>query len=287
VVLDVAKLLSTPESELHEFKREWYDLEARSGKAEFVKDVLCLANTVREGERAHVVIGRDDDRHGGTVHGVTDPPDAEKLHQILASYTDPVPQIRLQSASDPDTGKRISVLTVEWSQFQPHFSVREYPEVLSDKFGYVRRGPTNGVLKASELSHLIRQKTTRVGPATAAAPIRAGFVEGPGSGSLTVVVQVSNISAEPVDAVSAVLDVRLQVPPHAMSRTRSLTNTTLAPGETRETEYKLRTLLYSTGDDAWRSEAKASHDWLDLTLKVTYRARNGLLREIREHLSVG
>ena len=44
------QLLTRPESERLDFKREWYDLEIKRGKAEFAKDVLAMANAVSEGQ---------------------------------------------------------------------------------------------------------------------------------------------------------------------------------------------------------------------------------------------
>lgn len=45
-------LLVSPESRLTEFKREWYDLENPSGKAQLTKDVVAIANSVEPDQMA-------------------------------------------------------------------------------------------------------------------------------------------------------------------------------------------------------------------------------------------
>jgi hypothetical protein len=39
------RALPRREHALLEYKRQWYDLSSKQGKAEFVKDVLAMANT--------------------------------------------------------------------------------------------------------------------------------------------------------------------------------------------------------------------------------------------------
>jgi hypothetical protein len=49
------KLISHPESDTLDFKEAMYDLSG-DGKYDLIKDVICLANTPRDGS-AHIVIG--------------------------------------------------------------------------------------------------------------------------------------------------------------------------------------------------------------------------------------
>ena len=169
-------LLSHPENALLEFKREWHDLSGRAGKAEFAKDVLAMANAVAEGEVAHIIFGIDDQKAGGTVLGVVDPPEEEQVQQVLSAYTDPVPDCSMVSAPDPASGARLDALIVRWSRFQPHHSVRDYNNTLSSQVAYTRRGPTVGVLSLQELEQLIRKKHERIGPIAEDTGLRAGFV---------------------------------------------------------------------------------------------------------------
>jgi len=74
--------------------------------------------------------------------------------------------------------------------------------------------------------------------------------------------------------------------PDVLARTGALENATLEPGESRETEFHLRTLLYVADGEQYDLKPLVSHGWMDVTLYVSYRDRDGFLREVRDHLTV-
>jgi len=76
-----------------EFKRELH-LDTADHKAEFVKDVLSLANTKASGKR-WLIIGFDNKTH--TYHSAPDSTvTPDRIEQILAHYTNPVVQVRYE-----------------------------------------------------------------------------------------------------------------------------------------------------------------------------------------------
>ena len=91
---DLPSLLREPEGQLLEFKREWYDFSTRLGKATFARDVIAMANGLKEGQVGRIVIGREDPDRAGAVVGVGDTPTVEQLIQALGSATRPVPTIQ-------------------------------------------------------------------------------------------------------------------------------------------------------------------------------------------------
>src|SRR5690242_3265402 len=103
-------LVSSPESRLTEFKREWYNLEATSGKAELTKDVVALANSLEPDQMGVIVIGIEDPARGSAVAGVSIHPTAEQVSQILASYSEPVPHAEYAALAYQE--KSIGVLGV-------------------------------------------------------------------------------------------------------------------------------------------------------------------------------
>lgn len=91
----IDKLLDEWETTSVEFKRELY-LDTKDQKAEFVKDILGLANTQASGERL-LIIGFDDKTRA--YHA---PPDPKKITQdnierVLAQYTAPVVEIKYET----------------------------------------------------------------------------------------------------------------------------------------------------------------------------------------------
>jgi hypothetical protein len=76
-----------------EFKRE-LRTRTKDEKAEFVKDIIGLANTQASGRR-WLIVGFDDKTH--MYYGPPDPKiEQNHLEQVLADYTDPVASIRYE-----------------------------------------------------------------------------------------------------------------------------------------------------------------------------------------------
>jgi predicted HTH transcriptional regulator len=110
---NISALIAGGETDLVEFKREWWDLDSKLGKGHFVKDVLAMANAVTPTESGFIVVGVEDRKVGGGVLGVSNTPPQETVAQILNTYTTPVPRIRLDEALC--AGNKLSIIEVIWT----------------------------------------------------------------------------------------------------------------------------------------------------------------------------
>lgn len=290
---DLEHLVAAGESDLVEFKRQWYDLEQPDGKARLAPDVLALANTVRPDAAGFLLIGVD---NKGTVTGVQNPPDPETVTNILANYIHPPADIRCRQYTI--RGQTVSVLAVSWSPARPHYSPRQHPGILAKEVVYVRRDRTTGTLTLPEIETMLREKDAHLGPLIGQEPIQCGFVQKAeaykGSG---FVVRVTNVTTEPVGGVDVMIDVRNARNPELFYRAPKLGNATLQPGASREVELSLNEIDFylatfdpSTGERKWMSVSNlGAHQgdrWLDVTLHVNYRDRDGFIRHLERHVAL-
>ena len=281
----LGQIITSGESDLVEHKGDWPDLGSQRGKAEFVRDVLSLANTTRPGHGAYLIYGVRDLRQGGEITGVQEAPQPEQVAQILSSYTSPVPDLRCQHLEH--CGCRLSVAGIFWNNNHPYFATRDHPPVLSETVAYIRRGPTNGIMKMSELEQAIRMKDSRVGPPTPGDPLRVGFVEaGSLSGPRGSVARIVNISGEPVNSITAVMDVVIVAEPRARCREKLLIDATLQPAESHELELNLAGLSFYVDSELFQWKQHAAYRAVNVELHVRYRARDGFFRFLVSRLAL-
>lgn len=280
---DEIRALPRHEHALLEYKRQWYDLASKKEKAEFVKDVLAMANTTTPDAPGYIVIGIDDEKAGGGLVGVENPPAAEQLLQILTSYINPGPD--LQIANSRVDGKLVSVIKLTWTPSMPHYAIRDFEGVLDSRLVYARRGETIGVLRPAEIESLIRHKGA---PVLARDPIAVGFVEpGANSWNAKIVARIVNLTDEPITEISTLWDIRLPAWPSAFCRTRSFNGRGLGPGESAEDAVD-PTDQYFVGMDekvSVRGGMQAGTRWFDIVLWVQFRDRSGFLKQIEQRLS--
>src|SRR5262245_34654502 len=156
----LAALVKAGETDLVEFKREWWDLTTNRGKAQLARHTLAMANTVASGQSGLLIFGVTDSKAGGAIVGVPLTPSQESIAQILDVYTHPAPRIRLSEITYGD--KRVSVLEILWNEFQPHYATRDIDTDLSTDAVYVRRAGTVGRLKPTEFEYMVRAKDARL-----------------------------------------------------------------------------------------------------------------------------
>jgi hypothetical protein len=282
----IASLASAEESELLEFKEQWFDIDHAQGKAELIKAVLALANTVRPEQEAQVLFGVRDRKRGGGVVGISAHPSTEQLAQIFDQYIAQPVDARYTPVKVRDL--TVGVLQIRRSAFHPHWSNRDFTGILSTKDFYIRVGPTIGVARPDAIESFFREKAARLGPIRGSPPIQAGFVdEGsqPRYGAITV--RVANLTDEPVGGVSVFLDARMPVYPEAFYRGQSRSGMTLAPGQTVEDNFKIGPRDFWCRDGGFKDgEAKIMSTYKDLILRVYYRNRQGVLEVVERHLSI-
>jgi len=272
-----------------EFKCEWYDLQRKEGKALFVKDVLALANTIDADTTGFLFVGVDDDRK---VVGVREGPDAETISNIIAAYVQPPPNVQCR---DHKVGKvEVSVVSIQWSPARPHHSIRDHPGILSRDLVYVRRDRTIGTATLPEIEVMIREKDARLGPIIRGDPIQFGFVERADPSTRVLTARVTNVTTEPVGGVDLGIDARNARNPELFYRGLKLSNATLEPGQSREVEFRLSEVTFylatfdpTTGDRKWSTVRDLTHLgdwWLDITLHVNYRSRDGFIRHLEQRV---
>jgi len=293
----VQRLLTQSESRLVERKERWYDLAVAQGKAELAKDVLAFANTLEEGEVAYVLFGVQDEDRGGHVVGVSQPPSAEQVTQVLADYTVPPPRTSLRSVSL--VGGEVSVLAIIPTAARPHHAVRQHTNVLNPSVVYVRRDRINGAATSQEVEAMIRSKISRLGPIVAQTPLKAGFVgQGHTDSNRTLVIRVTNVTESVVAGIDVLIDLIHIGLPQLTARERPLTNLALQPGESREAEVSLRNPQFYV---RWIEEGPPARikvsgvidyghhvgdRWLNAVMRVYYRDEDGFLHEITRELAI-
>jgi hypothetical protein len=283
---ELADLVAAGENDLVEFKREWHDLDSKLGKGHLARDVLAMANALPPGESGFIVFGIDDAKSGSAILGVSEPPGQEQVAQVLASYTNPVPRVRL--AHCDCKGKNVSVLEVIWTEFHPYYATRDVETTLSTDAVYTRRAGTVGRLKPAELEHLIRAKDARVGKIAESSPLSIGFVELPSGGSTDrVSLRVENVTQEPVTGITATIDMVLIRYPNALYRRTLISNLTLDPGLSREFECKLsEASYYDLQGNVLRHQGFIWSTWIDLHLNLSYRTRGGVFGQVERRASL-
>lgn len=283
------------ESEFLEFKRDWFDLSAAEGKAKLAKAILALSNTARPQAPAYLVFGIDETPTGLHVCGVSSVPEPETVSSILSQYILPPAAVRCRHYEFEH--RTVSLLTVEWSPARPHHSTREYPGVLSSNVVYVRRDKITGIATLPEIESMIRDKEARLGPSFSRELLRCGFVQRADSiRSTDVVARITNVTTEPVTGIDVFCDVRHARNPELFERVRRLTNAILGPGESREVVLPLRDVRFyltvfdpESGKRHWHPMSLGNHAgdrWLDVTLYVYYRDREGFIRSSIDRVAV-
>ncbi len=275
--------LKERESNLLEFKREWYELSSKAGKAEFVKDVLALANSTVPTKSGFLVIGIEDDGEERLV-GVPHSPTAEQLAQILASWIEPVPDVSFQQVDV--SGTTIDVLEVAHAPFRPYYAIRDFPQVLSTNLVYVRRGPTIGTLTIPELEIMIRQKGAILKTVASSDPVVSGFIEIPNAGSpFRLVGRVQNISDRPV-ILSTVWNVVWARDARAVYRRPSFSGRTLYPGEAVEDENDLSSVYFYVEGTQVARGTDVGNRLFDVRWNVHYRDHQGFFQSAEHFILV-
>jgi hypothetical protein len=291
---EISELIKAGEADLVEFKREWFDLTNKEGKAKLARTVLALSNTVRPDAAGYLIVGVEDERRQGEIVGVLDPPDPDAISQILSEYIQPPANIECRHSVL--AGKTISVLKVSWSAARPHHCLRQYENIVQPNQVYVRRDRTVGTATLPEIELMIRDKESRLGSVVSRVAIQCGFVSKSDTmGTGTLVARVTNVSTEPVGGVDVTFDVRHARNPELFERVRRLTNATLGPNSSRELELRLRDLNFwvasfnQTGQRSWYAPDLGRHAgdfWFDVILHVAYRDGDGFIRTIESRVAV-
>ena len=147
----IESLLKQDEGPCLDFKSEPYRLNTNHSKAEFIKDIISMANTPRDGS-AYIVIGvRIEGDRSKTVIGVTEHPDDADLQSLVKSKVNPVPQFHYRSVEYRN--KRLGLIEnypKRVGPFLPTWKQEEVQGVLRYSVIYFRRGSENDEAQPDE-----------------------------------------------------------------------------------------------------------------------------------------
>jgi len=157
----IAAILREHETQVLEFKRQWYAMDTKPSKGEFVRDIIALGNSADSRRAAYLVVGVEDKKQGGAIVGLDYPIDREQAMQVLTSYATPLPEIRFVEHTNNE-GKLIAVVGVFATPHQPYYATRTIEGTLKANSFYVRRGSIVGETSAPEILHMMSSRSRRI-----------------------------------------------------------------------------------------------------------------------------
>lgn len=138
---ELQRLLARPEGETLDFKRADYDFSTAEKRGEFIKDILSMANTPRDGD-AHIVLGVGwCAATGSTVTGLTAPRDDATYQDVVSdNKVSPRPQFRYTPLILED--RPVGVISIPCQRGGPFTPTSDFPNLQAGAV-YFRRGSTN------------------------------------------------------------------------------------------------------------------------------------------------
>jgi Putative DNA-binding domain len=271
-------LIRSREARNIEFKQQAHEFTTNTGKGEFIKDVLALANCSTPELASYLLFGVQDPGKGNEVPGISQMLDRDRLSQLISEYTEPVPDFRIDNLSFD--GKTIGVVGLFWTESFPYFSRRDLGS-LHVGVGYTRRDGIVGRMTPTEIEFHYRAKAARLGPLLIQEPLECGFVDaGHWSGPNGPVLRVSNVSDSIVRDVDIVFDVWSKADPSVFRRNKAYDAGSMGPGTSKQAELHLE-LGYFYPQAGNILSDPAARKWLEVLARIRYRDRYGLLKEIQ------
>ena len=144
-------LLSRGESKTLDFKSTHYDFSNERKRADFIKDVLAMANTPRE-ETAYIVLGVNKHVDGRqTLLGLDYHVDDADLQGKFDTLVDPIPEFSYDIVCYD--GKDFGIISIPIQSRGPFHVVKNFPKegsILVQNALYFRRGSRNTVAQVFE-----------------------------------------------------------------------------------------------------------------------------------------
>jgi len=155
------ELLKKPEGETLDFKRQQYDFIGSKSKkeektAEFVKDIVSFANTIRS-EPAYIILGVEEDKTTGKInrHGIleTEYIDDADFQQKFKRKVDPHPKFTCDRYID-DEGKFYEIIEIPIYPYpKPCTAIRDVPPLEIGQV-YIRRGSSKDSANKLEIDRI-------------------------------------------------------------------------------------------------------------------------------------
>lgn len=136
-------LIAQGETEDVDFKRE-LNLQQAKGKAELIKDIIAIANSVKE--VGYLIIGVNDDK---TIIGI-DKLEEERIQQIVHTYVSPNIILKCNTVTvSKSPSLKIGTLEIKGTE-KPHRVTRAIEQLKQNQV-FVRRGTTTAEASPEEL----------------------------------------------------------------------------------------------------------------------------------------
>ena len=148
----IEQLLSRMESDDLDFKRDQYKLESDREKSGFIKDIICMANTPREGS-AYILVGVES--HDGrltNVVGTDIHPDPAEFGRLLSGKVNTSPKFEYRVIDY--SGKEIGLFEIHPTNNIP-IMLRSRFERLNPGTIYIRRSTENVEANSDEISRIV------------------------------------------------------------------------------------------------------------------------------------
>lgn len=150
----VEQLLSRVESDTLDFKRNQYKLESDRQKSSFIKDIVCMANTPRDGS-AYIVIGVEESRGGqpARVVGIDVHVDPAEFGRLISGKVNSNPQFEYRVVSYLGS-KEIGLFEIAPTSNVP-ITLRSSFGVLNSGTVYTRRSAGNVEADQEEIRRIV------------------------------------------------------------------------------------------------------------------------------------
>lgn len=151
----IDKLLTRSEGKDLDFKSVPIVISNPKDKARFIKNLICMANTPREGS-AYIVSGVIYNKDGSKeIIGVlkSDHPDDADLQGLIAGNVSPIPKFSYRPVTYGS--KSIGILEIDFQKEGPFMPLMEYPSVIMKGPVYFRRGSSNAIATSKEFREII------------------------------------------------------------------------------------------------------------------------------------
>lgn len=153
---DFLLLLQLTEGSTIDFKASAYDLTDKSKQIDFVKDILCMVNTPRQGS-SYIVLGvKKYDDGNYDLRGLSSTLDDADLQTIVANQISPVPKFLYEVLLH--NGKSFGLITIPEQKGGPFFPTCNFDEkkigILKKGKIYFRRGSKNDEALPAEIARI-------------------------------------------------------------------------------------------------------------------------------------
>jgi hypothetical protein len=122
-------------------------------KIHFIKDLISLANTPRDGS-AYIIYGVVSKPDGTKeIKGVTEHPDDASLQELVVSKVDPIPQFRYRPVDYK--GFSLGMIEIFPNKDGPFIPKFTYEGLIIEGTPYCRHGSSNAIAKSPDLHHIM------------------------------------------------------------------------------------------------------------------------------------